>query len=229
MKNLLTTLFGFDPQQHNVRTEILAGVTTFLTMAYMLALVPNILGVTGMDKGALFTTVIVSSVFATMVMAFYAKLPFVLGPGIGLSSFFAYTVCITLGYTWQFALTAVFIEGFIFILLTISNLREKIVRAIPEVIQKAIGAGIGLFLAFLGLQNAGIVVNHESTLVTTGNITEGSALLGLIGLVITGVLLVKKIQGGFLIGIIATTLIGIPLGVTQFEGIVDTPPSIEPI
>ena len=195
----------------------------------MLALVPNILGVTGMDKGALFTTVIVSSVFATMVMAFYAKLPFVLGPGIGLSSFFAYTVCITLGYTWQFALTAVFIEGIIFILLTISNLREKIVRAIPEVIQKAIGAGIGLFLAFLGLQNAGIVVNHESTLVTTGNITEGSALLGLIGIVITGVLLVWKVQGGFLIGIIATTLIGIPLGVTQFEGIVDTPPSIEPI
>lgn len=229
MKNLLTTLFGFDPKQHNVRTEILAGVTTFLTMAYMLALVPNILGVTGMDKGALFTTVIVSSVFATMVMAFYAKLPFVLGPGIGLSSFFAYTVCITLGYTWQFALTAVFIEGIIFILLTISNLREKIVRAIPEVIQKAIGAGIGLFLAFLGLQNAGIVVNHESTLVTAGNITEGSALLGLIGLIITGVLLVWKIQGGFLIGIIATTLIGIPLGVTQFEGIVDTPPSIEPI
>lgn len=164
-----------------------------------------------------------------MVMAFYAKLPFVLGPGIGLSSFFAYTVCITLGYTWQFALTAVFIEGLIFILLTISNLREKIVRAIPEVIQKAIGAGIGLFLAFLGLQNAGIVVNHESTLVTTGNITEGSALLGLIGLIITGVLLVWKIQGGFLIGIIVTTLIGIPLGVTQFEGIVDTPPSIEPI
>ena len=229
MKNLLTPLFGFNPKQHSVRTEMLAGLTTFLTMAYMLALVPNILGVTGMDKGALFTTVIVSSVFATMVMAFYAKLPFVLGPGIGLSSFFAYTVCITLGYTWQFALTAVFIEGIIFILLTISNLREKIVRAIPEVIQKAIGAGIGLFLAFLGLQNAGIVVNHESTLVTAGNITEGSALLGLIGIVITGVLLVRKIQGGFLIGIIATTLIGIPLGVTQFEGIVDTPPSIEPI
>lgn len=229
MKNLLTTLFGFDPQQHNVRTEILAGVTTFLTMAYMLALVPNILGVTGMDKGALFTTVIVSSVFATMVMAFYAKLPFVLGPGIGLSSFFAYTVCITLGYTWQFALTAVFLEGLIFILLTVSNLREKIVRAIPDTIQKAIGAGIGLFIAFLGLQNSEIVVNHDATLVTLGNITEGPGLLGLIGLIITSVLLVYKVQGGLLIGIVATTLIGIPLGVTTFNGVFDTPPSIEPI
>ena len=229
MKNLLTHLFGFDPKQHSVRTEMLAGLTTFLTMAYMLALVPNILGATGMDKGALFTTVIISSVFATMIMAFYAKLPFVLGPGIGLSSFFAYTVCITLGYSWQFALTAVFLEGLIFILLTISNLREKIVRAIPDTIQKAIGAGIGLFIAFLGLQNSGIVVNHDVTLVTLGDITQGPALLGLIGLLITGALLVYKVQGGLLLGIVATTLIGIPLGVTNFNGVFDTPPSIEPI
>ena len=229
MKNLLTPLFGFDPKQHSVRTEMLAGLTTFLTMAYMLALVPNILGATGMDKGALFTTVIISSVFATLIMAFYAKLPFVLGPGIGLSSFFAYTVCITLGYSWQFALTAVFLEGIIFILLTISNLREKIVRAIPDTIQKAIGAGIGLFIAFLGLQNSGIVVNHDVTLVTLGDITQGPALLGLIGLLITGALLVYKVQGGLLLGIVATTLIGIPLGVTSFNGVFDTPPSIEPI
>ena len=229
MKNLLTPLFGFDPKQHSVRTEMLAGLTTFLTMAYMLALVPNILGATGMDKGALFTTVIISSVFATLIMAFYAKLPFVLGPGIGLSSFFAYTVCITLGYSWQFALTAVFLEGIIFILLTISNLREKIVRAIPDTIQKAIGAGIGLFIAFLGLQNSGIVVNHDVTLVTLGDITQGPALLGLIGLLITSALLVFKIQGGLLLGIVATTLIGIPLGVTNFNGVFDTPPSIDPI
>ena len=229
MKNLLTTLFGFDPKQHSVRTEMLAGLTTFLTMAYMLALVPNILGATGMDKGALFTTVIISSVFATLIMAFYAKLPFVLGPGIGLSSFFAYTVCITLGYSWQFALTAVFLEGLIFILLTVSNLREKIVRAIPDTIQKAIGAGIGLFIAFLGLQNSGIVVNHDVTLVTLGDITQGPALLGLIGLLITSALLVFKIQGGLLLGIVATTLIGIPLGVTNFNGVFDTPPSIDPI
>ena len=229
MKNLLTPLFGFDPKQHSVRTEMLAGLTTFLTMAYMLALVPNILGATGMDKGALFTTVIISSVFATLIMAFYAKLPFVLGPGIGLSSFFAYTVCITLGYTWQFALTAVFLEGLIFILLTVSNLREKIVRAIPDTIQKAIGAGIGLFIAFLGLQNSGIVVNHDVTLVTLGDITQGPALLGLIGLLITSALLVFKIQGGLLLGIVATTLIGIPLGVTNFNGVFDTPPSIDPI
>ena len=140
---MLEKLFGFDRKVTSVRTEVIAGITTFLTMAYILAVNPNVLSATGMDKGALFTTTVVASAFATLLMAFYAKLPFSLAPGIGLSTFFAYTVCLTMGYTWQFALTAVLIEGIIFILLTVSNLREKIVNAIPETLKHAIGAGIG--------------------------------------------------------------------------------------
>ena len=182
---MLEKLFGFDRKVTSVRTEVMAGITTFLTMAYILAINPNVLSATGMDKGALFTTTVVASAFATLLMAFYAKLPFSLAPGMGLSTFFAYTVCLTMGYTWQFALTAVLIEGIIFILLTVSNLREKIVNAIPETLKHAIGAGIGLFISFIGLQNARIIVNNDVTLLGLGDITSGPALLGIIGLVLT--------------------------------------------
>lgn len=226
---MLKKLFGFDPRLTCVRTEILAGITTFLTMAYILAVNPNILSVTGMDKGALFTTTVLTSAFTTLLMAFYAKLPFGLAPGMGLNAFFAYTVCLTMGYSWQFALTAVFIEGIIFILLTVSNLREKIVNAIPPTLKFAIGGGIGLFIAFLGLQNAGIIVKNDTTLVSLGDITSGPALLGVIGLLITSILLVKQVRGALLFGILLTTLIGIPMGVTHMDGIISTPPSIEPI
>lgn len=226
---MLEKLFGFDKNVTRVRTEILAGITTFLTMAYILAVNPNILSATGMDKGALFTTTVVASAFATLLMAFYAKLPFGLAPGMGVNAFFAYTVCLTMGYTWQFALTAVLIEGIIFILLTVTNLREKIVDAIPVTLKNAIGAGIGLFISFIGLQNAGIIVNNDATLISMGNITSGSALLGMIGLVVTSLLLVKKVRGALLFGILITTLIGIPMGITKFDGIISTPPSIEPI
>ena len=226
---MLEKLFGFDRNVTRVRTEILAGITTFLTMAYILAVNPNILSATGMDKGALFTTTVVASAFATLLMAFYAKLPFGLAPGMGLNAFFAYTVCLTMGYTWQFALTAVLIEGIIFILLTVTNLREKIVDAIPVTLKNAIGAGIGLFISFIGLQNAGIIVNNDATLISMGNITSGPALLGMIGLVITSILLVKGVRGALLFGILITTLIGIPMGITKFDGIINTPPSIEPI
>lgn len=226
---MLEKLFGFDKNVTRVRTEILAGITTFLTMAYILAVNPNILSATGMDKGALFTTTVVASAFATLLMAFYAKLPFGLAPGMGLNAFFAYTVCLTMGYSWQFALTAVLIEGIIFILLTITNLREKIVDAIPVTLKNAIGAGIGLFISFIGLQNAGIIVNNDATLISMGNITSGTALLGMIGLVVTSLLLVKGVRGALLFGILITTLIGIPMGITKFDGIFSTPPSIEPI
>ena len=226
---MLEKLFGFDRNVTRVRTEILAGITTFLTMAYILAVNPNILSATGMDKGALFTTTVVASAFATLLMAFYAKLPFGLAPGMGLNAFFAYTVCLTMGYTWQFALTAVLIEGIIFILLTVTNLREKIVDAIPVTLKNAIGAGIGLFISFIGLQNAGIIVNNDATLISMGNITSGPALLGMIGLVVTSLLLVKGVRGALLFGILITTLIGIPMGITKFDGIFSTPPSIEPI
>lgn len=226
---MLEKLFGFDRNVTRVRTEVLAGITTFLTMAYILAVNPNILSATGMDKGALFTTTVIASAFATLLMAFYAKLPFGLAPGMGLNAFFAYTVCLTMGYSWQFALTAVLIEGIIFILLTVTNLREKIVDAIPVTLKNAIGAGIGLFISFIGLQNAGIIVNNDATLISMGNITSGTALLGMIGLVVTSLLLVKGVRGALLFGILITTLIGIPMGITKFDGIFSTPPSIEPI
>ena len=212
-----------------MRTEVMAGITTFLTMAYILAVNPNILSTTGMDKGALFTTTVLASALTTLLMAFYAKLPFGLAPGMGLNAFFAYSVCLGLGYSWQFALTAVLIEGLIFILLTVTNLREKIVDCLPLTLKHAISGGIGLFIAFLGLQNAGIIVKNDATLVGLGNITSGTALLGIIGLILTSVLLVKRVKGALLIGILLTTLIGIPLGITQFNGVVSTPPSIEPI
>lgn len=213
----------------NVRTEVIAGITTFLTMAYILAVNPSILSATGMDANALFTSTAVAAIAGTLVMALWAKLPFALAPGMGLNAFFAFAVVIGMGHTWQFALTAVLIEGIIFILLTIFNVREAIANSIPNSVKTAISAGIGLFIAFIGLQNAGVIVNHDATLVTLGNITSGTALLGLIGLIITSVLVVKKVKGDLLIGIILTAVIGIPLGITQINGFISAPPSIEPI
>ena len=226
---MLEKLFAFNTKETTVRTEITAGITTFLTMAYILAVNPNILGETGMDKGALFTTTVLMSALPTIFMALYAKLPLALAPGMGLNAFFAYTVCLVMGYSWQFALTAVFLEGLVFLLLTVTNLREKIVDVIPNALKNAISAGIGLYIAFIGLQGAGIIVNNDATLVSLGNLTTGSALLGAIGIIVTSILLVKNVKGALLWGILATTLIGIPLGVTQINGVFSTPPSIEPI
>ena len=226
---MLEKLFAFNPKETTVRTEITAGITTFLTMAYILAVNPNILGETGMDKGALFTTTVLMSALPTIFMALYAKLPLALAPGMGLNAFFAYTVCLVMGYSWQFALTAVFLEGLVFLLLTVTNLREKIVDVIPNALKNAISAGIGLYIAFIGLQGAGIIVNNDATLVSLGDLTTGSALLGAIGIIVTSILLVKNVKGALLWGILATTLIGIPLGVTQINGVFSTPPSIEPI
>ncbi len=226
---MLEKLFGFNPKETTVRTEIMAGITTFLTMAYILAVNPNILGETGMDKGALFTTTVLMAALPTIFMALYAKLPLALAPGMGLNAFFAYTVCLVMGYSWQFALTAVFLEGLVFLLLTVTNLREKIVDVIPNGLKNAIGAGIGLYIAFIGLKSADIVVNNDATLVALGDITTGSALLGAIGIIITGFLLVKNVKGALLFGILITTLIGIPLGVTKIDGVFSIPPSIEPI
>lgn len=226
---MLTKLFGFNPKETKLRTEIMAGLTTFLTMAYILAVNPNILGETGMDKGALFTTTVLMAGLSTIFMGLYAKLPLALAPGMGLNAFFAYTVCMVMGYSWQFALTAVFLEGLLFIALTITNLREKIVDVIPDTLKKAISAGIGLYIAFIGLKSAGIIIDNQATLVSLGDITQGGALLGVIGIVITSVLLVKNVKGALLFGILATTLLGIPLGVTQYNGMFSAPPSIEPI
>lgn len=226
---ILEKLFGFNKDITNVRTEVTAGITTFLTMAYILAVNPNILSETGMDKGALFTTTVLMSALPTIFMGLYAKLPLALAPGMGLNAFFAYTVCMIMGYSWQFALTAVFLEGIVFILLTVTNLREKIVEVLPDTLKNAISAGIGLYIAFIGLKSAGIIVDNPATLVTLGDLKTGSCLLGFIGIIITSVLLVRNIKGALLFGIILTTLIGIPLGVTQFNGVFSVPPTIEPI
>lgn len=226
---MLSKLFGFNPKLSTVRTEIVAGITTFLTMAYILAVNPNILSETGMDKGAVFTTTVVIAAIATMFMGLYAKMPLALAPGMGLNAFFAYTVCMIMGYTWQFALTAVFLEGLLFILLTVTNLREKIVEVIPQTLKNAIGAGIGLYIAFIGLKSAGIIVDNPATLVSLGDITSGAPLLGLIGIVITAVMLVLNVKGALLWGIVLTALIGIPMNVTQFNGVFSVPPTIDPI
>lgn len=226
---MLKKLFGFDSKKSTIRTEIFAGVTTFLTMAYILAVNPAILSETGMDKGAQFTTTALVSGIITLLMAVYAKLPFALAPGMGLNAFFAYTICMVLGYSWQFALTAVFLEGLLFILLSITNLRGKIVDVIPDSLKHAIGAGIGLFIAFIGLKNTDIIVDNDSSLVSLGSITSGTGLLGTIGILLTSILIAKRVKGALLIGIIATTIIGIPMGITHFSGVISTPPSIEPI
>ncbi len=224
----------FKLKEHNttVKTEIIAGITTFMTMAYILIVNPQILGEAGMDTGAVFTATALSAFIATLVMALYAKLPFALAPGMGLNAFFAYSVCIGLGKSWQFALTAVFLEGIIFIVLTFLNVREAIINSIPMNLKKAISVGIGLFIALIGLSNAGIIVHEpDSTILQLGNITSGGGLVALIGLVITGILLAKKVKGALLIGIIITTVIGIPMGVTTVsEGFkfFSAPPSLAP-
>ena len=226
----LTKLFGFDPKTTTVRTEILAGITTFLTMSYILAINPGMFSLLpGMPAGAVFTATALASIVGCLTMAFWGKLPFGLAPGMGLNAFFVFTVCMGMGYSWQFALTAVFIEGVLFILMTITNIREAIVSAIPQNLRYAIGAGIGLFIAFIGLQNAGIIVNNDATLVSLGEIAKGPALLAIIGLLITGVLYTKNVRGAMLIGILATTLIGIPMGITEFKGVVSAPESVAPI
>ncbi len=226
---MLQKLFGFVPSSMTVKREVIAGITTFLTMAYILAVNPSILSDAGMDKGAVFTATVISSVLATLVMAMYAKLPFALAPGMGLNAYFAYTVVLTMGYSWQFALTAVFIEGIIFILLTLTGLRQKIVDSMPLVLRRAISPGIGFFIAFIGLKNAGIVSASPATFVTMGNLHDPAVLLAAFGILLSAVLLIKKVTGALLIGILVTTVIGIPLGVTHFSSVLDVPPSIAPI
>ena len=227
---MLKKLFGFDPAKNSLRTEVLAGITTFLTMSYILAVNPAMFSLLeGMNAGSVFTATALAAVIGSLVMALFAKMPFGLAPGMGLNAFFVYTVCMGIGYSWQFALTAVLIEGVIFILLTITNLREAIVNAIPASLKNAIGAGIGLFIAFIGLQNAGIIANNDATLVSLGEVTSGAPLLAIIGLAITGVLVVKNVPGALLVGILITTVIGIPMGLTNFTGVVSMPHSVSDI
>ena len=239
---MLQKLFGFDSTENSIRTEIVAGITTFLAMAYILAVNPGIfsaLADQGMPTNAVFTATALAAIIGTLVMAIYAKKPFALAPGMGLNAFFVFGVCLGMGHSWQFALTAIFIEGIIFIILTLTKVRQWIVDAIPLNLRHAIGAGIGLFIAFIGLKNGGIIVNNDATLVGLGDICHGTALLAIIGIVITGVLLILKVPGNILIGIIVTALLGMlpvwQLGdgavgaLTSFDRVVDVPPTVAPI
>lgn len=231
MKNLLERTFKLSENKTTIRKELLAGLITFLTMSYILIVNPSILSATGMDKDALFTTTALATIFATLLMAFLAKLPIAQAPGMGLNSFFAFSVVLGMGYSWQFALTAVFIEGIIFILLTFFNIRELIVKSIPKVLKDAIPVGIGLFITLIGLKGAGIVVANENTLLTIGDFSQHSVWIALLGLLITAVLFVRNVNGSILIGIVVATLFGIILGDVKLpEGaVVSMPPSIAPI
>ena len=222
----------FKLKEHNtdVRTEVLAGITTFMTMAYILVVNPDILSQAGMDKGGVFTATALSSIIATLIMAFYANYPFALAPGMGLNAFFTFTVVLgPMHKSWQFALTAVFLEGIIFIILSLFKVREAIFDAIPMNLKKAVSVGIGLFIAFIGLVSAGIV-EQGGAILQVGKLTDRAPLLALIGLLITGILLAKKVKGALLIGIIVTTIIGIPMGVTPTPtGVVSLPPSLKDV
>ncbi|MGL4106980.1 NCS2 family permease [Clostridium sp. LP20] len=229
---LLDNYFELSKKNTNPKREMVAGLTTFMTMAYILIVNPSILSAAGMDQGAVFTATALSAVVATLVMGLYAKLPFAQAPGMGLNAFFAFTVVLGMGYSYQFALTAVLLEGIIFILLTLFNIREAIVDSIPTNIKKAISVGIGLFIALIGLEGAGVIVHPEGggTIVALGNITEGTALLAVIGILVTGILLARKVKGALFIGMLITAVIGIPMGVTPIPtSIVSAPPSISSV
>lgn len=228
-KGFFARYFDFAGNRTTLGTEINAGLTTFMTMAYILAVNPSILSAAGMDSGAVFTATAVSSIIAILLMGFYAKLPFALAPGMGLNAYFAFTVVGIFGYSWQVALAAVFIEGVIFILLGVFNVREAIINSIPMPLKKAISAGIGLFIAFIGLNNAGIVGPGEGTPLQLGDLTAAAPLVAMAGIIITGILLAYRVKGAILIGIAVSTLIAIPAGlVTLPSAPFSLPPSLAP-
>jgi AGZA family xanthine/uracil permease-like MFS transporter len=212
----------------SVRTEFVAGVTTFLTMVYIVFVNPAILGNAGMDKGAVFVATCIASAVSTMVMALYANYPIALAPGMGLNAFFAFTVVLGYKYTWQQALAAVFCSGAIFFLISVFRIREAVINSIPKNLKLAISAGVGLFLGIIALEEAKIVVAHPATLVTLGDLTQWPAILCLLGFVVIVALNYRKVAGGTVIGILAVTLLGIPLGLAHYGGIVSAPPSLAP-
>ena len=227
----LQKALGFNPTTMKARTEIIAGATTFLTMCYILAVNPGILSTTGMDKGAVFTATAIASAIATLLLAFMAKLPFAQAPSMGLNAFFAFTLCQAMHYTWQQSLAIMLAEGILFLLITFLNIREHILNAIPNNLRYAISAGIGMFIAFIGLKNAEIIVANPATYVGLGKFTP-TAILGVIGIILSGVLMARRIKGALFLSIIITTIIGIPMGVTQIPVgwlPVDTPQDIRPI
>jgi adenine/guanine/hypoxanthine permease len=227
-QSVLDRIFGLDKSGSNLRTEFIAGLTTFLTMVYIVFVNPQILGNTGMDKGAVFVATCIASAVSTLVMALYANYPIALAPGMGLNAFFAFTVVLAMKYTWQQALAAVFCSGVIFFLISIFRIREYIINSIPRNLKLAISAGIGLFLGIIALEESKIVVASPATLVTLGDLRNPVPILCLFGLVLITALNYRRIVGGTLIGIIVVTLIGIPLGLATYSGVVSAPPSLKP-
>jgi AGZA family xanthine/uracil permease-like MFS transporter len=243
MKALLEKTFKLKENNTTIRTEVMAGITTFMTMAYILIVNPSILSTTGMDFSALITATALAAAVGTFAMALFANYPFALAPGMGLNAYFAFVVVGQMGYSWQLALTAIFAEGIIFILLSLFNVREALFNAIPQTLKKAVSVGIGLFITFIGFQNSGIVVRNEATMLALGNLKEITTLLTLFGVILTVLLLVKKVRGAILWGILATYLVGLicqftglyvvnpELGMYSLipAGILSTPPSLAPI
>lgn len=229
--NILTKALGFDSAKASVRTEVVAGATTFLTMSYILAVNPAILATTGMDKGALFTATALAAAISTLLLAFMAKLPFAQAPSMGLNAFFAFTMCQAMHLSWQQSLAALLVEGVVFILITFMNVREKILDSIPRNLRYSISAGIGMFIAFIGLKNAGIVVANPDTFVALGNFTP-EAIQGIVAIVLSGVLTARRVKGALFIAIIIATLVGLPMGVTVMPDgwlPVSEPHSVAPI
>lgn len=229
-RGFLERVFRLSEYNTNVKTEIIAGITTFMTMAYILVVNVNILGEAGMDRGAVFVATAISSFIGCLVMGLLANYPIALAPGMGLNAFFAYTVVLGMGHTWQFALCAVLIEGIIFIILTATNVREKIINCIPPVLKHAVTAGIGLFIAFIGLSNAGLVVNG-STILALGNVKDPLVILTIVGIIISGILIAKNVKGAFLISMLCISAIGMLLGLVDapYAVISHDIPSIKPL
>jgi AGZA family xanthine/uracil permease-like MFS transporter len=220
--------FGLSQQGTDIRTEFIAGLTTFLTMVYIVFVNPIILGKAGMDQGAVFVATCVAAAVSTLVMAFYANYPIALAPGMGINAFFAFTVVLTYKYSWQQALAAVFCSGVLFFLISIFRIRQYVIDAIPQNLKLAVSAGVGLFLGIIALEEAKVVVAHPATLVTLGDLTNPQAILMLLGFVLIAGLNYRRILGGTLIGILAVTLIGLPFGLAHFTGVISMPPSIAP-
>lgn len=228
MKALLENYFKLKELKTTFRTEVMAGTTTFMTMAYIIFVNPSMISQTGMDFGSAMVATCVAAAIATIMMGIYVNYPIALAPGMGQNAFFTYTVCLTMGIPWRTALGCVFVEGVIFILLTFTQFRQMLITAIPPSIRYGIACGIGLLIAFIGLKDAGIIVAHPSTLVTLGNVSSGTAFLAFFGLVLSTVMMIKKINGALLWGILITAAAGMPLGIVKYQGLISAPPSMAP-
>ena len=227
--NVLENIFKLSENNSNVKTEVLAGITTFMTIAYILVVNPTILGQAGMDKGAVFTATAIASAIGCLIMGLLANYPIILAPSMGINAFFTYTAVLGMGYSWQFALCAMFIEGIIFVLLTVTNIREKIIECMPDVLKHAITAGIGLFITFIGFVNAGII-QQGGAIISLGNVKSPTVILSIVGLIIAATLLIRKVNGAFLISIIITSIIGMIFAIVPMpQGVIDVPPSIQPV